>query len=164
MQWDKRYIGCLSKGFLSPSIWVLQRLIPLDKPYTVLLPHYDTTKSICCLEQGINYSWSSSDRQQIQRKQGRESKSWGWVGGKINMLCLPSKLIWNIISITKGNSLFLTVNLTVYITEHLATVERVKTFEWVHSTIGKGQSNRRKKSFFWIVNKKTYHELRRYFT
>lgn len=66
----------------------LPRLIPLDKPYTVLLPHYDTTKSMCCLQQGINYSWSSSDRQQIQRKQGRESKSWGWAGGKINICCV----------------------------------------------------------------------------
>ena len=104
---------------------------------------------MCCLQQGINYSWSSSDRQQIQRKQGREIEELGMGWGKNKyLLCLPSKLIRNIISITKGNSLFLTVNLTVSISEHLATVERDKTFEWVHSTIGKGQSNRRKKSFF----------------
>ena len=49
----------------------------------------------------------------------------GWGKNKY-LLCLPSKLITNIISITKGNSLFLTVNLTVSITEHLATVERDK--------------------------------------
>lgn len=49
----------------------------------------------------------------------------GWGKNKY-LLCLPSKLIRNIISITKGNSLFLTVNLTVSITEHLATVERDK--------------------------------------